>query len=94
MNQKNIAEAFKVLGGSERIKIIRLLSSGEKCVCVIFKQVKLSQNLVSYHLSALRKNHLILARREGKRVYYSLNKKSFGELYEFLENIIKNEETK
>jgi len=85
MNHKNMAQAFKVLGGSERIKIIRYLSTGEKCVCGIFKHLKLSQNLVSYHLSELRKNNLIIARKEGKWVYYSLNKKSFAELREFLE---------
>ncbi|MFA5831279.1 MAG: metalloregulator ArsR/SmtB family transcription factor [Candidatus Paceibacterota bacterium] len=84
MNHKNIAQAFKVLGGSERIKIIRYLSSGEKCVCGIFKHLKLPQNLVSYHLGELRKNNLIIARKEGKWVHYSLNGKSFGELRNFL----------
>ena len=84
MIHKNIAQAFKVLGGSERIKIIQYLSSGEKCVCGIFKHLKLPQNLTSYHLGELRKNNLIIARKEGKWVHYSLNEKSFGELRNFL----------
>jgi ArsR family transcriptional regulator len=85
MNHKNIAQAFKVLGGSERIKIIQYLSTGEKCVCGIFKHLKLPQNLVSYHLSELRKNNLVVARKEGKWIHYSLNKESFGKLLDFLE---------
>jgi ArsR family transcriptional regulator len=84
MNHKQIAQAFKVLGGSERIKIIRYLSTGEKCVCGIFKHLKLPQNLASYHLGELRKNNLITARKEGKWVHYSLNENSIKELKTFL----------
>jgi ArsR family transcriptional regulator len=87
MNNKNIAQAFKVLGGEERIKIILHLSTGEKCVCEILKHLQLPQNLVSYHLGELRKNDLILARKEGKWVHYSLNNKNFGELQDFLRKL-------
>ncbi len=87
MNNKTIAQAFKVLGGKERIQIIQYLSTGEKCVCGILKHLKLPQNLVSYHLGALRKNNLIMTRKEGKWVHYSLNKKSFSGLQEFLEKL-------
>ncbi|MCK9352340.1 MAG: metalloregulator ArsR/SmtB family transcription factor [Candidatus Paceibacterota bacterium] len=91
MNYKKIANAFKVLGGSERIKIIRYLSTGEKCVCGIFKHLKLPQNLVSYHLGALRKKDLIIARKEGKWVYYSLNENGIEELKTFLCEVLQKE---
>ncbi|TRZ53243.1 ArsR family transcriptional regulator [bacterium] len=87
MNHKNIAQTFKVLGGRERMKIIQYLSTGEKCVCGILEHLNLPQNLVSYHLGALRKNDLIIARREGKWIHYSLNKKSFGKLQDFLRKL-------
>lgn len=93
MNHKKIAQAFKVLGGSERIKIISYLSTGEKCVCGIFKHLKLSQNLVSYHLGELRKNNLITARKDGKWVHYSLNEKSFKELKTFLCEVLQKEKS-
>lgn len=87
MDQKQIASALKTLGGVERIRIIRYLSSGEKCVCKIFEHLKLPQNLVSYHLGVLRKANLITAIKDGKWIRYSLNKKSFKELTLFLGNI-------
>ncbi|MCX6736442.1 MAG: metalloregulator ArsR/SmtB family transcription factor [Candidatus Parcubacteria bacterium] len=87
MNHKKIAQTFKVLGGSERIKIIQYLSIGEKCVCEILENLKLPQNLVSYHLGTLRKSNLIIAHREGKWIHYSLNKKSFAELRGFLRKL-------
>lgn len=93
MNHKNIAEAFKVLGGSERIKIIRYLATGEKCVCDIYKHLKLPQNLVSYHLAALRKNDLIIARKEGKWIHYSLNKEGLKELKTFLCEVLQKKKS-
>jgi len=88
MEQKQIANIFKSLGGEERLKLVLFLSSGEKCVCKIFEHLKIPQNLASYHLSALRKASLVTSRKEGTWVYYSLNKKSFKELQTFLKKII------
>jgi len=88
MNQQQIASAFKVLGGRERIQIIQYLSSGKKCVCKILEHLKLPQNLVSYHLGVLRKANLITATKDGKWVHYSLNKKSLKELNVFLKEVL------
>lgn len=91
MKYEKIAGSLKVLGGIERIQIILYLSSGEKCVCSIFKHLKLPQNLVSYHLGILRKNGLIIGRKSGKWVHYSLDKKGIEELRAFLREITQKE---
>jgi ArsR family transcriptional regulator len=55
----------------QRIKIIRLLRSGEQCVCEIERSLSIPQNLVSHHLRVLREAGLVSARKEGQFVHYS-----------------------
>ena len=45
----------------------------EKSVNEIVEEVDLSQSLVSHQLSVLRRNNLVKTRKEGTKVYYSLN---------------------
>ena len=55
----------------QRIKILRLLRGGERCVCEIERSLGIPQNLVSHHLRVLREAGLVTARREGQFVHYS-----------------------
>lgn len=82
------SELYGVLGNDIRFKIISCLASGEKCVCNIFKKLGLPQNLVSHHLGILRESGFIVDRKDGKWVYYSLNKKTLVELKKALDNIL------
>ena len=77
---------FKLLGDESKFKIVSELKNGEKCVCVIYKELGLDQTLVSHHLSALKKAGLINGRKAGKWVYYSLN----GEAFKEIENLYDN----
>ncbi len=69
---------FKLLGDESKFKIISSLKDGEKCVCVIFKELGLNQTLVSHHLSVLKAAGLIKGRKSGKWIYYSVNKEYFS----------------
>ena len=60
----------------------------EKCVCHIYEYFKLSQNLVSHHLGILRENGLIIDRKDGKWVYYSLNERNIEKVTHFLQEIV------
>jgi len=82
--KRNLSQLFKTLGVDARLDIILLLASGEKCVCEIFEKLKLPQNLVSHHLGILRQNNLIINHKDGKRVYYSLNRKNIAKLEKVL----------
>jgi len=88
INQKdNLLQTMKALGDGLRLDIILLLATGEKCVCEIFEKLKLPQNLVSHHLKILRQSNLIINHKEGKWVYYSLNRKEVKRLQNVLEKI-------
>lgn len=85
-------EILKVLSDSARFDIILLLATGKKCVCEIYESLKLKQSIVSHHLGVLRENDLITSDKDGKWVYYSLNRKCIEKLQKTLAKIITTKE--
>lgn len=65
---------MKALSDGARIRILLLLSSHELCVCQIMAVLCISQPLVSKNLNIMKNAGLIKSRREGKLMFYSLNK--------------------
>jgi ArsR family transcriptional regulator len=77
LNRRNelvtLERAFKTLADSTRLRIAHLLSDGEVCVCHLHEALGLSQPKVSRHLTYLRRAGFVVARRQGKWMYYSLS---------------------
>ena len=67
---QTVAEVFKQLGDTTRIRIFWLLCHCEECVVNISAMLKMSSPAVSHHLRPLRNSGLIVSRRAGKEVYY------------------------
>ncbi len=65
-----IAEIFKQLGDTTRVRIFFLLCHCEECVINISAMLDMSSPAVSHHLRPLKNSGLIVSRREGKEVYY------------------------
>ncbi|MBC7231174.1 MAG: winged helix-turn-helix transcriptional regulator [Actinobacteria bacterium] len=65
-----LAEGLKVISDPNRLRIICLLLKGERCVCEVERELKISQQLASHHLSVLREAGILEARREGTSSYY------------------------
>ena len=68
------AKVNAVLSDGNRLRILCLLKDGERCVCEIWRNLALPQNLASHHLKTLKNAGLLRSRRDGLRIYYSLNK--------------------
>lgn len=66
------AQILKTLANPRRLMIMDCLHAGEKSVGEIEAAVDLPQANVSQHLAALRAQGLVVARREGNTVWYSL----------------------
>lgn len=66
------AETFKQMCDGTRLQILWLLCHSEECVLNIAAAVHMSAPAVSHHLRGLKQSGLIVSRREGKEVYYSL----------------------
>ncbi|MDJ0770937.1 MAG: metalloregulator ArsR/SmtB family transcription factor [Ilumatobacter sp.] len=67
------AELLKVLGSPVRLGVILALEEhGEQCVHELTDLLEVNQPLISQHLRVLRSANLIVGRREGKEVRYSI----------------------
>ena len=74
------AAVFQKLGDGTRLRILWLLCHCEECVYNIAAAVGMSAPAVSHHLRILRDSGLIVSRREGKEVYYTLAKTDTAQL--------------
>ena len=66
------ADLFSQMGDGTRLRILWLLCHSEECVLDIAAAVGMSAPAVSHHLRMLRQTGLIVNRREGKEVLYTL----------------------
>lgn len=67
---QKVAEVFRQLGDSSRVRIFWLLCHCEACVINISALMGMSSPAVSHHLRQLKASGLVVSRREGKEVYY------------------------
>lgn len=68
----DLADLFKVLGDSTRVKILCALFQAEMCVCDIAALLGMNQSAISHQLRVLKQARLVKYRKDGKVVYYSL----------------------
>lgn len=88
-----IADFYKAMSDSTRIKIINLLDNNELCVCDISVLLNMTKSAVSHQLKNLREMNLIKSRKQGKEVWYSLADKHVKEVFDVsLEHILENED--
>lgn len=71
-NMDNLAELFKILGDSTRIKIISALLEEEMCVCDISALLDINRSTISHQLKTLRMSNIVKFRKDGKVVYYTI----------------------
>ena len=69
----DLADLFKVLGDSTRVRILSALFQAEMCVCDIAALLGMNQSAISHQLRVLKQAKLVKYRRDGKVVYYSLD---------------------
>ncbi len=72
-NLIDLADFFKVFSDFTRIKIISALLSAEMCVCDIAALLGMTKSSISHQLRVLKNTRLVKYRREGKKVFYSLD---------------------
>lgn len=88
MSKQSIFPGFHALSEPIRIQIIELLQSNrELCVSDIAQSLGLNQSKLSFHLKTLNQSGLVIARRQGRRMYYSLNTAQFSMLEDYLSQV-------
>lgn len=67
---QTVADIFKQMCDTTRIRIFWLLCHCEECVINISAMMEMSSPAVSHHLRELKTSGLIVSRRSGREVYY------------------------
>jgi ArsR family transcriptional regulator len=79
------AGIFQALAHPTRIAIIELLrDEGEVAVTAVHESLELEQTNISQHLAVLRAKHLVVARKDGKQVFYSLRDPVIGKVLDLM----------
>ncbi len=69
---EDLARVFHSLGNPIRLRLVELLSGGEKNVGALCKKLKIPQASTSHHLRLLHIGGVVTKRREGKQIFYSI----------------------
>ncbi|HXS24422.1 MAG TPA: metalloregulator ArsR/SmtB family transcription factor [Gemmatimonadales bacterium] len=81
------AQWFHALSDPTRIKIVEMLSHGERCVCELQTSVDAAQSRLSFHLRVLKDAGLVSDRREGRWSYYTLNAQALDQIADFAQAV-------
>jgi ArsR family transcriptional regulator, arsenate/arsenite/antimonite-responsive transcriptional repressor len=83
-SRRAASEIFHALSDETRLEIVAMLAGGERCVCDLMGALDAAQSRLSFHLKVLKDAGLVLDRRDGRWVYYSLSKESLDEATGFI----------
>ncbi len=67
---------FHALSDETRLEIIRCLAGSERGVCELTGDLAAAQSRLSFHLRTLKESGLVIDRKEGRWVYYTLNREA------------------
>lgn len=87
MHEMDVALICKALGDSNRLKIVEMLSDGEKCGCKLLEAFEITQPTLSHHMKILCDCGLTEARKEGKWTHYSLSCETLSAFKEFISSL-------
>jgi ArsR family transcriptional regulator len=87
-NYAEYVPMLKALTDETRLKIIDMLSCGQMCACEILKRFDITQPTLSYHMKILTESQIVIGKRDGAWINYSLNNDRNNELRSFLDNLM------
>ena len=81
-----VARRFQALSDETRLRVVEMLTEGERCVCELQDAVGAAQSRLSFHLRVLRDAGLVNDRRQGRWVYYSLRPEVLEDMASWLQD--------
>ena len=87
MEEKTIAMIFKAFCDENRIRIIKMLRSGEKCACKLLEELNVTQPTLSHHMKILCDSGIVVGRKEGKWMHYRISPEGVQIAKEYLNGL-------
>ena len=86
MNKKFIVQArmFKAMSDENRLKILELLRKRDYNASELLEQMDFGQSTLSHHMGILQNAGVVQSRKNGKWIYYSLNRKAYEQMSEWM----------
>ncbi len=82
-----LLERFQAVAEETRLRIVQLLTGGERCVCELQDELDAAQSRLSFHLRKLKDAGVVKARRDGRWMHYSLVPEALEEMRAFLSEV-------
>lgn len=95
INYEQTSEMLKALADSNRLRIVDMLSEGNKCACDLLKYFDFTQPALSHHMKILVGAGIVTVRKKGTWNHYALNQefiKNFKSVCQILFTQNKTEE--
>ena len=87
ISSRKAVSIFHALSDETRLMLLDQLKNGERCVCELMDTMRAGQSRLSFHLKVLKEAGLILDRREGRWMYYSINPGAIQEIEELVDTL-------
>lgn len=91
MDNKKTAVVFKAFCDENRLQILQLLQSGEKCACCLLEEMQITQPTLSHHMKILCDSGIVVGRKEGKWIHYSISEEGVERAKNYFLQLTKNE---
>lgn len=78
------AKIMKAFCDENRLRVLEMLASGEKCACMLLRHLDIGQPALSYHMKILVESGVVEARQEGKWTHYRLSENGCAEALEII----------
>lgn len=92
LDEKKIAVIFKAFCDENRIRILNLLTTGEKCACKLLEELNITQPTLSHHMKILCDSGVVVGRKEGKWTHYAISTKGVDIAKKYLDVITRTDE--
>ena len=94
VNEKKTAVIFKAFCDENRVKILQLLQGGEKCACKLLDEMNITQPTLSHHMKILCDSGIVVGRKEGKWMHYSISENGVNTAIDYLNKLKATEENR
>ena len=92
MEEKKIVSICKALSDVNRLHIVQSLTRGEKCACELLENLQITQPTLSHHMKILCDSGIVVGRKDGKWMHYSINKKAAKQVKQLLNQLLEGKD--
>ena len=90
MDTRRMAIMFKAFCDENRLQILQMLRDGERCAWSILDEMKITQPTLSHHMKILCDSEIVVGRKEGKWMHYSISKDGLENAIKYLNELMDN----